>query len=95
MSPFMHVDRINEPILLTHGIADNNSGTFPLQSERFFNALKGHGALARLVMLPHESHGYAARESLLHMFYEVETWLNRYLVEADASASASGSGSGL
>ena len=67
MSPFMHADKIDEPLLLIHGEADNNSGTFPMQSERLFNALKGHGATARLVLLPHESHGYQARESIFHM----------------------------
>lgn len=79
MSPFMHADKVDEPILMIHGEADNNSGTFPLQSRRYYNALKGHGAKARLVMLPHESHGYTARESLLHMLYEEHTWLDKYV----------------
>jgi len=79
MSPFMHADQVNEPLLLIHGEADNNSGTFPMQSERFYNALKGHGATARLVMLPHESHGYRSRESILHMMWETEQWLDRYV----------------
>jgi len=79
MSPFMHVNKINEPILLIHGQADNNSGTFPIQSERFYNALKGHGATARLVMLPYESHGYRARESVMHMFWEMNQWLNKFV----------------
>jgi dipeptidyl aminopeptidase/acylaminoacyl peptidase len=79
MSPFMHADKVNEPILLIHGEADNNSGTFPMQSERFYNALKGHGATARLVMLPHESHGYRARESVLHMLWETDRWLETYV----------------
>jgi dipeptidyl aminopeptidase/acylaminoacyl peptidase len=79
MSPFMHVDDVNEPILLIHGIADNNSGTFPIQSERFYAALKGHGATARLVMLPLESHGYRARESILHMLWEMQRWLDTYV----------------
>jgi len=82
MSPFMHVDDINEPILLIHGAADNNSGTFPMQSERFYNALKGHGAIAKLVMLPHESHGYRARESVLHMLFEMNQWLETYVKRA-------------
>jgi dipeptidyl aminopeptidase/acylaminoacyl peptidase len=77
MSPFMHADLVNEPILLIHGEADNNSGTFPLQSRRFFSALKGHGADARLVMLPNESHGYVARESVSHMLWEMNAWLER------------------
>jgi dipeptidyl aminopeptidase/acylaminoacyl peptidase len=63
MSPFMHADKIDDPILLIHGEVDNNSGTFPIQSERMYHAVKGHGGTARLVMLPHESHGYVARES--------------------------------
>ena len=79
MSPFMHVEKIDEPILLIHGEADNNSGTFPMQSERFYNALRGHGATARMVMLPHESHGYRARESILHMLWETHRWLETYV----------------
>jgi dipeptidyl aminopeptidase/acylaminoacyl peptidase len=79
MSPFMHADKVDEPILLIHGQVDNNSGTFPMQSERFFNALKGHGATARLVMLPHESHGYRARESILHVLWEMTGWLEQYV----------------
>ena len=59
MSPFTYAHKINEPILLIHGEADNNSGTFPIQSERLFQAVNGNGGTARLVMLPHESHGYA------------------------------------
>ena len=65
VSPFMHAHKINEPILLIHGEIDNNSGTFPVQSRRLYHALKGHGATARLVFLPHESHGYRARESVM------------------------------
>ena len=79
MSAFMHADRIKAPLLLIHGQADNNSGTFPMQSERLYNALKGHGATTRLVMLPHESHGYTARESVMHVFWEMTEWLARHL----------------
>jgi dipeptidyl aminopeptidase/acylaminoacyl peptidase len=79
MSPFMHVDKVKTPILLIHGAADNNSGTFPMQSERYYNALKGHGATTRLVFLPLESHGYAAKESILHTLYEMDTWLEKYV----------------
>jgi len=79
MSPFMNADRINEPILLIHGDADNNSGTFPMQSERFFAALKGLGGVSRLVMLPLESHGYRARESILHVLWETQEWLETYV----------------
>lgn len=82
MSPFMHADRINEPILLIHGEADNNSGTFPIQSERFFHALKGHGAKTRLVLLPHESHGYHGRESVMHTLWEMNDWLEKYVKNA-------------
>jgi len=82
ISPFMHADEVNEPILLIHGQADNNPGTFPMQSERFYNALKGLGATARLVMLPHESHSYRARESILHLLWETQEWLKRYVKNA-------------
>lgn len=79
LSPFMYAHKINEPILLIHGEDDNNSGTFPIQSQRLFHALKGHGATARLVMLPYESHGYAARESVLHVLAEMFDWFDKYL----------------
>jgi dipeptidyl aminopeptidase/acylaminoacyl peptidase len=79
MSPFMHADKVKDPILLIHGTADNNSGTFPIQSERFYAALKGFGATVRLVMLPNESHGYAARESILRKHWEVLNWMNKYV----------------
>jgi len=79
MSPFMNANKVKTPILLIHGEADNNSGTFPIQSERYYNALKGHGATSRLVFLPHESHGYAARESILHTLYEMNAWLEKYV----------------
>ncbi len=79
MSPFMHADKMKTPLLLIHGEADNNSGTYPLQSERYFNALKGMGAPVRLVMLPKESHGYAARESILHVIWEQDQWLEKYV----------------
>jgi len=82
MSPFMHAADIDEPILLIHGQADNNSGTFPLQSKRMYAALKGAGATVRLVMLPHESHGYRARESVLHMLWEMTEWLDLYVKKA-------------
>jgi dipeptidyl aminopeptidase/acylaminoacyl peptidase len=79
MSPFNYADRINEPILLTHGEADDNSGTFPIQSERLYMALKGHGATVRYVTLPYEAHGYAARESNLHVITEMLNWLDKYV----------------
>lgn len=77
MSPFMHANKIDEPILLIHGEADNNSGTFPIQSERFYHAIKGHGGTARLAMLPLESHGYRARGSVMHALWEMTNWLDK------------------
>jgi dipeptidyl aminopeptidase/acylaminoacyl peptidase len=79
MSPFNYADSITAPILLIHGAADDNTGTFPVQSERFFAALKGHGKKARLVLLPAEPHGYRARESLGHTLFEMVNWLDRYV----------------
>ncbi len=78
MSPFMHADKMKSALLLIHGEADNNSGTYPMQSERYFNALKGLGANVRLVMLPKESHGYRAKESILHMLWEQDQWLEKH-----------------
>lgn len=79
MSPFNFADKIKEPILLIHGEADNNSGTYPMQSEQMYAALKGHGATVRLVMLPAESHGYRGRESIMHMAWEMDEWLEKYM----------------
>ena len=79
MSPFMHAEKMKTPLLLIHGKADNNSGTYPMQSERYFNALKGLGATVRLVMLPKESHGYRGKESILHMLWEQDQWLEKYV----------------
>ena len=94
ISPFMHAHKINEPILLIHGEADNNPGTFPMQSERFYNALKGHGAEARLVTLPLESHGYRARESIMHVLWETHRWLEAHIamdqVDEESMAKAAG-----
>ncbi len=87
MSPFMHANDIDEPLLLIHGEADNNSGTYPLQSERFYAALKGHGATVRLCMLPHESHGYRARESVMHVLYEMASWLDTYVKDGSVATS--------
>jgi dipeptidyl aminopeptidase/acylaminoacyl peptidase len=83
MSPFMHADKMKTPLLLVHGEADNNSGTYPMQSERYFNALKGLGATVRLVMLPKESHGYRAKESVLHLLWEQDQWLNKYVKQEE------------
>ena len=79
MSPFMHAEKMNTPLLLVHGQADNNSGTYPLQSERYYNALKGLGATTRLVMFPKESHGYRAKETILHLIWEQDQWLETHV----------------
>ena len=79
MSPFMHADKMKTPLLMVHGEADNNSGTYPMQSTRYFNALKGLGAKVRLVMLPNESHGYRAKETILHLLWEQDQWLEKYV----------------
>lgn len=79
MSPFSYADKIKTPILLVHGEADNNSGTFPIQTERFYNAIKGHGGTARFVLLPYESHGYQAKESIMHMLWEMDNMLETYV----------------
>jgi dipeptidyl aminopeptidase/acylaminoacyl peptidase len=79
ISPFRYADRITAPLLLVHGARDANSGTFPIQSERLFQAIQGTGGTARLVVLPHESHGYLARESVLHVLAEQLDWLERWL----------------
>lgn len=79
MSPFHFADKIKSPILLVHGDADNNPGTFTLQSERLFQAIKGLGGKARLVLLPFESHGYSARENILHLLWEQDNWLETHV----------------
>jgi dipeptidyl aminopeptidase/acylaminoacyl peptidase len=94
MSPFMFADRVNEPILLIHGQADSNSGTDPIQSERFFSALKGNGATARLVMLPFESHSYRGRESVLHVLWESHEWLDKYVKNRGAGPQTVPAGAG-
>ena len=86
MSPFTYADRIKAPILFIHGDADNNPGTFTLQSERLFQAVKGLGGTARLVLLPSESHGYQARENVLHVLWEQDTWLERHVKGRTLSA---------
>lgn len=79
MSPFTYADKIKAPILLIHGMDDENSGTFPIQSERLYNAIKGHGGTTRLVFLPKEFHGYRAKESILHTLWEMDQWLETYV----------------
>jgi len=79
MSPFMNANKMKTPLLLTHGEADNNPGTFTLQTERYFQALKNLGAPVRMVILPKESHGYAAKENILHLLWEQDQFLEKYL----------------
>jgi dipeptidyl aminopeptidase/acylaminoacyl peptidase len=79
VSPFMHADKIKVPILLIHGEADNNSGTFPIQSDRMYRAIKGNGGMVRYVTLPDESHGYSARESIEHVLWEMLTWFDKFV----------------
>ncbi|MCK5170099.1 MAG: prolyl oligopeptidase family serine peptidase, partial [Bacteroidales bacterium] len=79
MSPFMHADKMKTPLLLIHGEDDNNTGTYPLQSQRYYNALKGLGATTKLVMFPNESHFFRAKESILHLLWEQDQWLEKYV----------------
>ena len=79
MSPFQNADKMKTPLLLVHGEADNNPGTFTLQTERYFQALKGLGAPARMVILPKEQHSYVARENILHLLWEQDQFLEKYL----------------
>lgn len=79
MSPFNYADQIKTPLLLIHGEMDNNTGTFPIQSERMYNAIKGHGGTTRFVSLPYESHGYAGKENVLHVLAEQFEWMEKYV----------------
>lgn len=88
VSPFFYANKINEPVLLIHGEADNNQGTFPIQSERLFAAIRGNGGTARLVMLPLESHGYAGRESIEHTLFEQINWFDKYVKNASPRRSS-------
>ena len=82
MSPFSYADKIKTPLLLIHGDTDDNPGTFPINSERMFAAIKGHGGTVRFVFLPYEAHGYRGKENLLHMLWEQNEWLKKYVKEA-------------
>ncbi|TVS11609.1 MAG: S9 family peptidase [Planctomycetaceae bacterium] len=82
ISPLMHADKIRAPILLIHGEVDNNSGTYPMQSERLFQAIKGNGGNVRYVTLPYESHGYVARESIEHTLFEMIAWFDQHVTQA-------------
>jgi dipeptidyl aminopeptidase/acylaminoacyl peptidase len=82
VSPFMYADKIKRPILLIHGMADDNSGTFPIQSERMYQAIKGNGGIVRYVQLPFEAHGYLGRESTEHTLWEMVTWFDKWVKNA-------------
>lgn len=89
ISPFMFADKIRHPILLIHGMADDNSGTFPIQSERLYQAIKGNGGIVRYVQLPYEAHGYLGRESVEHTLYEMVTWFDKWVKNAPPAGSSS------
>jgi dipeptidyl aminopeptidase/acylaminoacyl peptidase len=79
MSPFLNANKIKAPILLIHGEADDNQGTFPVQSERMYHAIRGNGGVVRYVTLPAEAHGYAAKETIQHVIYEELAWFDKYV----------------
>ncbi|MBS1661782.1 MAG: S9 family peptidase [Bacteroidetes bacterium] len=91
MSPFNFANQITTPLLLVHGEMDDNSGTFPIQSERMYNAIKGHGGTVRYVVLPYEAHGYRGKENLLHLLYEENAWLDKYVKNPSKTKTTSGS----
>ena len=88
MSPFSYADKIKTPLLLIHGDADDNTGTFPINSERLFNAIKGFGGTVRFVFLPYEAHGYRGKENLLHKLWEENKWLDTYVKNAKETVPA-------
>ncbi len=93
VSPFMFADKVKHPILLIHGMADDNSGTFPIQSERMYQAIKGNGGIVRYVQLPYEAHGYLARESMEHVLWEMTNWFDKWVKnppEAGSKTAAAG-----
>jgi dipeptidyl aminopeptidase/acylaminoacyl peptidase len=87
MSPFMYADKIKTPLLLIHGEADDNDGTFPIQSDRMYQAVRGNGGIVRLVFLPFEAHGYRAKETIEDVLYEKFAWFNKYVKNADGTTS--------
>jgi dipeptidyl aminopeptidase/acylaminoacyl peptidase len=89
VSPFAFANKIKTPILLIHGEADDNSGTFPIQSERMYQAIKGNGGTVRYVTLPYEAHGYVGLESVEHTLWEMLGWYDRWVKNAPPSASVS------
>jgi dipeptidyl aminopeptidase/acylaminoacyl peptidase len=91
VSPFLFANKIKVPVLLIHGEADNNSGTFPIQSDRMYRAIKGNGGSVRYVTLPHEAHGYSARESIEHVLWEMLTWFDRFVKPGTAREAVASS----
>jgi len=89
MSPFMYADKIKAPLLFIHGEADDNSGTFPIQSERMYEAVRGNGGITRLVFLPFEAHGYRGKETIEHVLWEKLTWFDKYVKNAGAGTTPS------
>lgn len=87
LSPFNYAQDIKDPILLIHGENDDNDGTFPIQSQRLFQAIKGNGGNVRYVTLPYEAHGYAARQSIEHTLYEMITWFDAHVKHAPPRAA--------
>jgi dipeptidyl aminopeptidase/acylaminoacyl peptidase len=88
MSPFMYADKIKAPLLLIHGEADDNDGTFPIQSDRMYQAVRGNGGIVRLVFLPNEAHGYRAKETIEHVLWEKFQWFNKYVKNASPSTGS-------
>jgi dipeptidyl aminopeptidase/acylaminoacyl peptidase len=89
MSPFLSANKIKSALLMIHGEADDNTGTFPIQSERMYAAVRGNGGTVRLVTLPYEAHGYRGRESIEHVLYEMITWFDHHVKNADTNPSVS------
>ena len=94
VSPFMFADKIKHPILLIHGMADDNSGTFPIQSERLYQAIKGNGGIVRYVQLPYEAHGYQGRESVEHTLYEMVSWFDKWVKNAQPAGATNSAQAG-
>ena len=88
MSPFMYADKIKTPLLLIHGEMDDNDGTFPIQSERMFEAVRGNGGTVRLVFLPFEAHGYRGKETIEHVLWEKFQWFDKYVKGVGTTTSS-------
>jgi len=84
VSPFFFADKFKTPILIVHGAEDANPGTTPLQASKLYEAIRGNGGTARLVMLPHEPHWYTAMESNEQLIYEMLNWFDKYVKNAPA-----------